>query len=116
MYAFVSVENIQILSVTEASLGVQHGMNEYLKAVNNDVSNPNAKKADIINNTITISEIYTASIEGNSYYYIISSDGELYIASINTGKQYLPLLKVADTVNVSCYKTNNYYDVTTVTK
>lgn len=116
MYAFVSVENIQILSVTDASLGVEHGMNEYLKAVNTDASASNTQKNEMVTTTITVSEIYTASIEGNSYYYIVSSTGELYIASINTGKQYLPLLKVGDTLTISCYKTSNYYDVTSVTK
>ena len=34
MYGFVSVENIQLLSVTDASLGVENGMNEYLKKLN----------------------------------------------------------------------------------
>ena len=114
MYAFVSVENIQILSVNDASLGVEYGMKEYLKAINNDFST--TKKAELRDTTITVAEIYTASIEGNSYYYIVSTTGELYIASINSGKQYLPLVKVGDTINVSCYETNGYYDVTTGTK
>lgn len=116
MYAFVSVENIQILSVTESTLGVEYGMQEYLKALNKDTSNSNATKPEILDKEITISEIYTATIEGNSYYYIMSSDEELYIASITSGKQHLPLIKIGDTIKVKCYKSNNYYDVTSVTK
>lgn len=116
MYGFVSVENIQNVSVTEANLGVEHGMNEYLKVINKNSSSSNTQKDKSINTDVTISEVFTASIEGNSYYYIVSSTGELYIANINTGKESLPLLKPGYVVNLTCYKSGEHYEVTDVSE
>lgn len=116
MYGFVSVENIQLLSVTDASLGVESGMNEYLKKLNESEINRSKNKELVLETTITVSEIYTTIIEGNSYYYIKDSDNKLYIANISTGKNCLPLLKSGDNITVSCYESNGYYNVTNVIK
>lgn len=116
MYGFVSVENIQLLSVTDASLGVEQGMNEYLKKLNSSELN-NLTNTDLILETnITVSEIYTTVIEGNTYYYIVDSNNNLYVANISAGQNYLPLLKPGDIITVSCYESNGYLSVTNVTK
>lgn len=109
MYGFVSVENIQILAVTEASLGVEAGMREYIKALSNQNSTSTNQSTDTVD--ITVKEIYTAIIEGNTYYYIIDTNGSLYVASISSGKTTLPLLKVDDTITVSAYDTGTYFDI-----
>jgi len=116
MYAFVSVENIQLLSVTESSLGVEHGMNEYLKKLNS--SEQIVTKTEVVNieTKITVQDIFTTVIEGNSYYYIIDSNNNLYIANISVGKNCLPLLKIGDDVTVSCYNIDDHYNVTSITK
>jgi len=109
MYGFVAVENIQILSVTESSLGVEAGMREYIKALSNQTTSTSEKTADTVD--VTVKEIYTAIIEGNTYYYIVDTNNALYVASISTGKSTLPLLKVDDTITVSAYDTGTYFEV-----
>jgi len=109
MYGFVSVENIQNLSVTEASLGVEEGMRQYIKLLNGSTSSSDTSTNE--SKSVTVSEIYTAIIEGNTYYYIVDSDSNLYVASINAGKYSLPLLSVGDNVTVEAFDTGTYFDV-----
>ena len=110
MYAFVSVQNIQHVSVTDAALGVETAMNNYKKLL---ASNPNmTPNTDNTNSSISIvvDEIYSAIIDGNSYYYIIA-DGQLYVASITAGQYILPILKIGDSVNVSYYEVNSHREI-----
>lgn len=108
MYGFVSVENIQLLSVTESSLGVEAGMKEYIKILSNSTSLSTEKVVDTV--TITAKEIYTAIIDGNTYYYIVDENA-LYVGSIYSGKTILPLLKPDDTITVSVYNAGNYFEI-----
>ncbi|MBR5228015.1 MAG: CvpA family protein [Clostridia bacterium] len=111
MYAFVSVENIQILSVTDSSMGVEYGLKEYKKALKNGGSIIQDKQDST---TIRVNELYTAIIDGNTYYYIVDTNNNLYVACISTGISSLPLVKVGDSLNVEFYESNGYYEITKV--
>lgn len=110
MYGFVAVGDIQTVSVTEASLGVEEGMKQYLKLLNK-TSTTESNSNTFITKTVTVNELYTAIIEGNTYYYIVDAENTLFIASINTGKEILPLLNIGDTIMVSAYESGTYFEV-----
>lgn len=110
MYAFVSVQNIQLVSVTDSTEGVIVAMNNYKKLITSSLNtNPDVEKiAETA--TVTIQEIYTAIIDGNTYYYIIA-DGDLYVAPISAGRYILPIVKIGDTLTVSYYDATSYKEV-----
>ena len=113
MYAFVSVQNIQHVSVTDSTEGVVAAMENYKKLMNLGLNTTPDVEKTTETVTATVEEIYTAIIEGNSYYYIIA-DGNLYIAPISSGKYVLPILKVGDNVSVTYYNMNSYREVVTI--
>ncbi len=113
MYAFVNVQNIQHVSVTDSTEGVVAAMENYKKLMNLGLNTTPDVEKTTETVTATVEEIYTAIIEGNSYYYIIA-DGNLYIAPISSGKYVLPILKVGDNVSVTYYNMNSYREVVTI--
>lgn len=113
MYAFVSVQNIQNVSVTDSTEGVVAAMNNYKELMNLGLNTTPDVENETQILTATVQEIYTAIIEGNSYYYIIA-DGNLYIAPISAGKYVLPVLAVGDKVTITYYDMNSHKDVITI--
>lgn len=113
MYAFVSVQNIQDVSVTDATEDVQVAMNNYKKLLDT-TSIPDVEKTQ---QTVeaTVDEIFTAIIDGNTHYYIVSN-GKLYITSISTNKYLLPILKAGDTVRITYYPFASYNEVIEISK
>lgn len=112
MYSFVSVQNIQQVVVTDASEGVEFALNNYLKMLKLDETNK-SEEAQAINATITVKEVYTAIIEGNTHYYIVTDDS-MYVASIANGKYVLPVIKQGDTLNVSYYDRTTHKEIISV--
>ena len=93
MYAFVSVTDYQKVVVTDANLGIETAASNYL-------ANVGLKNND--NNTrITIKEIYTTLIDGNTYYYFVDSDNNKYRANIKINYNKLPFVKVGDTLDIT---------------
>lgn len=92
MYAFIDVEDYQKVVVSDASLGIEVAAKKYL----GDSSSETGK--DLKNKTITIKNIDTAVIDGNTYYYIIDSENNLYTTAIKTNKNLLPFLHNGDKV------------------
>ena len=92
MYGFVDVQDYQKVSVTDVSLGIYKARDNYLKLVGN-------KKSDSLTE-ITVSSIETAIIDGNSYYYITDINGDKYRISIKVNEDYIPFIKVGDTIKV----------------
>lgn len=110
MYAFVSVQNIQQVSVTDSSEGVEVALNNY-KALMKLGPNPSTgTEKESQTSSITVQEIYTAIIDGNTHYYIIA-DNALYVASISTGKYILPIVNIGDTINVTYYANTSYNEI-----
>ena len=99
MYAFVDVQNYQKVVVTDANDGI-------IKAKDNYIKNMGGKITDtLIEEKIKIKSISIAYIDGNSYYYIISSDNKKYKASIKVDENVMPFLKIGDEITI--YHDNN---------
>ncbi len=106
MYAFVDVQNYQKVVVTDANEGIVKASENYLK--NSGVENNNS----LANKEITVRNIYTAMIDGNTYYYFIDSDNKKYRASIKVGEKILPFIKVGDRLDISYLESDEIFEIT----
>ena len=107
MYGFVDVEDYQKVVVTDASLGIEKSKENYL---NNMPSISTGKEE---NKVITIENITSVVIDGNTYYYITDTEGSKYKVSIKVEKDILPFLNKGSVVKVYY---NSVTDVTSITK
>ena len=105
MYGFIDVVDYQKVVVSEASLGINEVAKKYLKAYSN-VSDSNLSK-DII-----IKDIKDVTIDGNTYYYILSEDDKKYKVALQKA-DILPFIKIGDKLKIS-YVTEE--DITEITK
>ena len=107
MYAFVDVEDYQKVVVTDAALGISEAARNYISSVDfgKDV---NGTEKEII-----IANITNASIDGNSYYYILDKEGKKYKVSIKVSDN-LPFLKVNDKITVVYNKEKDVIDVVSI--
>ena len=96
MYAFVDVEDYQKVVVSDSALGIEAAAEAYLNEVSNEYDSNNLQEK-----TITISDITTAVIDGNMYYYLTDSENNRYSASIKDGRNILPFLNVDDEVVIT---------------
>ena len=55
----------------------------------------------MITKTITLKEIKTSTINGNTYYYFVDTDNKKYMTSINTNKEKLPFLNVGNSIEIT---------------
>ncbi len=88
MYAFVDVADYQKVVVTDASAGIQNAANNYLNNNGIEVAGENKE--------ITVSDIKTAIIDGNTYYYITDTENIKYRVSIKIAPKKLPFVKIGD--------------------
>lgn len=95
MYAFIDVADYQKVVVSDASLGIEVAAEKYLG------EEINTNNGEILTKTIEIKNISNAVIDGNTYYYIVSKDNELFSASIKVNKNILPFLKSGDIIDIS---------------
>ena len=106
MYGFIDVTDYQKVVVTDSSKGIEVAANNYLNNVNFDINNSLLKEKNI-----SVKNINTAIIDGNTYYYFTSSDNEKYYVSINVDSKNLPFVRVGDILKVKIY---NEKDVTEI--
>jgi len=106
MYGFIDVSDYQKVVVTDASKGIEVAANNYLNNVSFDIDNSLLEEK-----TINIKSISSAIIDGNTYYYFVSSDNKKYYVSINVDSKRLPFVKVGDILNIKIY---NEKDVTEI--
>lgn len=95
MYGFVDVVDYQKVVVTDASKGIDLAASNYL----NNVSLGEPK--ELIEKDINIKDIRTASIDGNTYYYITDTNNQKYMVSIKVNKEVLPFLHNGNKLTVS---------------
>ncbi len=94
MYGFVDVSDYQKVVVTDASLGINKAATNYLS------SNPKGISSDILKSKdITVSKITNAVKDGNTYYYIVDTEGAKYVANINVS-DILPFVSSGTKLNV----------------
>jgi len=95
MYAFIDVADYQKVIVSDASLGIEVAAEKYLG------ENSSIDTESLIEKTITIQSINSAVIDGNTNYYIVDENNNLYSASIKVAKDILPFLKKEDLITIS---------------
>lgn len=115
MYAFVSVQNIQQVSVTDSSEGVEVAMNNYKGLMNSSISTTPDTEETNETATVKVQEIHTAIIDGNTHYYIIANDS-LYVAPISINQYLLPVLKNGDTITITYYNMKTHNKVISLNK
>jgi hypothetical protein len=94
-YAFVSVENYQIVATGESVAEAEKTYYRLLKE--NGISTDNTVSENLIEGKV--SAINSAVVNGNTYYYFrIDGQSDIYIASINSNSS-LPLLSIGDEVS-----------------
>ena len=106
MYGFIDVSDYQKVVVTDASKGIEFAANNYLNNVSHDVDNSLLEER-----TIKIKSISTANIDGNTYYYFVSSDNKKYYVSINVDSKNLPFVRVGDTLNIKIYSEKDVSEI-----
>ncbi len=109
MYAFIDVADYQKVVVSDASLGIEAAAKKYL-GENATIDTNNLKEA-----TITIKNITSAVIDGNTNYYITDTDDNLYYCKISIEKNILPFLKKDDVIKIS-YSEGEVSQIVTVEK
>ncbi|MEA5026694.1 MAG: CvpA family protein [Erysipelotrichaceae bacterium] len=99
MYAFVDVQDYQKVMVTDASLGIEAAANAYLQMM----GTADYDETQVMTGTFVIGSINSVIIDGNTYYYLQSVNGEKYsvVASLNLA--VTPYLLPGDTISCSYY-------------
>ncbi len=105
-YAFVSVENYQIVATGDSVLGAQTAYVQLLKE-NGILNGGDVVVGDATVLEGVVSEITAAVIEGNStYYFKLEGQDEIFIADISLNSA-LPLLKAGQSVEVTYLETGD---------
>ena len=107
MYAFVDVQNYQKVVVTDASKGIEEAARNYLS------SNPVSNQGESIQKDIIVSSITSSIIDGNTYYYIVDTEGNKYKVSIKVDEDYIPFITIGTCLKIE-YNTSR--EVVTITK
>jgi len=94
MYAFIDVADYQKVVVSDASLGIEAAVEKYLG------ENATIDKDKLLEKTIIIKNITNAVVEGNTYYYLVDENNNLYYVSIKTARNLLPFLNSNDNVKI----------------
>lgn len=106
MYALVDVVDYQKVVVTDSSLGIDKAISNY---VGDDYSTDNLNET-----TITVSDVKSAIIEDNTYYYLVDTENNKYKVKITVDPNRLPFVSVNSVLNVK-YKTGNINEIVEVT-
>ena len=109
MYAFIDVQNYQKVVVTESNLGIIKAKDNYLMNLDNNI------ESEYLEKEITIKKIEKASVDGNTYYYIMDNDNEKYRAVIKINEEILPFMSVNDKVKIKYKKVNSLNEIVTIT-
>lgn len=106
MYAFVDVVDYQKVVVTDSALGIDNAANNYLNSTNlNPSNNTNNLKE------ITVMQITSATIDGNTYYYIMDTKEKKYKVSIKVSSK-LPFVKAGDMLTINYNREQDITDIT----
>jgi len=96
MYAFVDVVDYQKVEVTDSSKGIIKASENYL-----ETTKAPADESTYLQKEIEVAFITNVTIEGNTYYYIIDTEGKKYKCSIKISKNRLPFLNISSKINIS---------------
>lgn len=108
MYGFVDVVDYQKVVVTDSSKGILEAADLYLAEVDEEEASHGNYEKDI-----TVHNLSSAILNGNTFYYFEDDDGQKYKVSIQTQKDYLPFLKEGSSIHI-VYRTQS--EVITITE
>ena len=99
-YSFVSVSNYQIVGVADTLEGASEEYIRLLKSngVNTDKAESNLSQTTNI--SITVAEISSAVVDGNTVYYIKGDDDKIYTVGVSVSRN-LPFVKTGDELNAT---------------
>ena len=103
MYAFVDVTDYQKVTVTDSSKGIETAATNYLEEIGAVVED----KTEYLEKAITISAVTTSIIDGNTYYYIIDTEGKKYSVSIKANRYELPFINEGSSMTISYKEEKN---------
>ena len=109
MYAFVDVADYQKVVVSDASLGIEAAAEKYLG------EELNSGKGELKEKEINIKSITDAVMDGNTYYYIVDGENNLYKVSIKVNNNLLPFLRSGDKVKIK-YREGTINNITSIEK
>ena len=109
MYAFVDVADYQKVVVSDASLGIEVAAEKYLG------EELNSGKGELKEKEISIKSITDAVMDGNTYYYIVDGENNLYKVSIKVNNNLLPFLRSGDKVKIK-YREGTINNITSIEK
>ncbi|MCM1371360.1 MAG: CvpA family protein [Clostridium sp.] len=106
MYALVDVTNYQRVVVTDSSLGIERAISNYLGSdIQSGVTN---------NKDIVLNKIYTVSIDGNTYYYLLDMDNNKYKVSIKVSPNVLPFIEEGSKLSVIYIENKDINEITEI--
>lgn len=106
MYAFVDVQDYQKVVVTDVSEGIVKASENYLNS--NFYENESA-----LTKTIIVKDLKTVLIDGNTYYYITTTENEKYRVSIKVNENVLPFITINNSLNIS-YRDGEVKEITQI--
>lgn len=96
MYALVDVVDYQKVVVTDSSLGIDKAISNY---VGDDYSTQ-----DLSEGTITVIDVKTAIIDGNTYYYLLDTNYNKYRVKITVDPNGLPFVGLNSVLSIKYQK------------
>lgn len=102
MYALVDVVDYQKVVVTDSSLGIDKAISNYI--------GDNYAIDSIKSSTITVTNVKSAIIDGNTYYYLIDTEGNKYKVKITVDPNGLPFVETNSVLNIK-YKDNDIKEI-----
>ena len=109
MYAFVDVVDYQKVVATDSSKGIEKAAEAYLAEIGEEDNQVSKNEKEI-----TIKDLTTSIIEGNTYYYFKDQQDNKYRVSIKEDKDHLPFLKNGDTITIRYNKESDVISITEI--
>ena len=111
MYAFVDVVDYQKVVATDASQGIEKAAENYLSERGESEAVTGKFEKDV-----TIYELTSVIIDGNTVYYFMDQEEQKYKVSIKENKNLLPFLRNGDKVTVKYSKESEIISITDITR
>jgi hypothetical protein len=99
-YSFVSVSNYQIVGVADTLEGASAEYIRLLKSNGVNIDKAESNLSQTTNISITVAEISSAVVDGNTVYYIKGDDDKIYTVGVSVSRN-LPFVKTGDELNVT---------------
>ncbi|MBR0137530.1 MAG: CvpA family protein [Erysipelotrichaceae bacterium] len=113
MYAFVDVVNYQKVSVSDAAEGIVKASNNYLKLFDGEtiIDDDQYRSAQI-----TIKRVSTVVDDGNTFYYLLDTDGNKYVLPASVDYSVAPFVAEGESYIIRYYNDGTINRITEITE